>query len=295
LIVGETGTGKELCARAIHHLSPRADHPFVPVNCGAIPVDLVENELFGHESGAYTSANTSVTGLVQQAEGGTLFLDEIDCLPPSAQVKLLRFLQDKEFRPLGGQKVRKADLRVVAATNAEPHEAVEKGRMRQDLYYRLSGLTLNLPPLRKRVGDVPLLARHFEAKFTEEFAKPSKEFAPAAMQKLLSYPWPGNVRELENVVQATVILCEHSAIQPEDIRLRSSAGSHTPETFRAFKARTIAELERSYFCSLLAAHHGNVTKAAAAAGIARQAAQHLMRKHRLTADQWRSHAPEGVP
>src|SRR5215813_11685330 len=168
LIEGETGTGKELYARAIHYCSPRAARPFVPVNCGAIPVELIENELFGHQRGAFTGATSLQKGLIEEATGGTLFLDEIDCLPALAQVKLLRFLQEKEYRPLGSTKLRRADVRIIAASNVNLEEALASGKLRQDLYYRLNILSLTLAPLRERRDDIPLLARHFARKYTSE-------------------------------------------------------------------------------------------------------------------------------
>src|SRR5262245_26581914 len=168
LISGETGTGKEMCARAIHYLSSRKSKPFVPVNCGAIPTELVENELFGHDRGAFTGANTAKAGLIEEAEGGTLFLDEIDCLPAMAQVKLLRFLQEKEYRRLGSAKTRHSDVRVIAASNAPLEEALRSGRIRQDLYYRLNVVSISLPPLRERRQDIPILAHHFLTKFAAE-------------------------------------------------------------------------------------------------------------------------------
>src|SRR5215813_1684731 len=182
LITGETGTGKEMFARAIHYLSPRSDKPFVPVNCGAIPVDLVENELFGHERGAFTGAHTAHAGLIEEAEGGTLFLDEIDSLPLLAQVKLLRFLQSKEYRPLGGTKTLKADVRIIAATNANLEEALKAGKIRQDLYYRLNVIPIRLPSLRDRLEDIPLLAKHFLARYAGEFNKPVTGFSPGAIE-----------------------------------------------------------------------------------------------------------------
>src|SRR6185503_17096456 len=169
LIVGETGTGKELYARAIHYGSARAGHPFMPVNCGAIPAELVENELFGHIRGAFTSASSLQVGLIEEANGGTLFLDEIDCLPVHAQVKLLRFLQEKEYRPLGSAKMRRANVRVIAASNLNLEDAVDTGKVRQDLFYRLNIISLTLPPLRDRREDIPLLARHFLGKYSREF------------------------------------------------------------------------------------------------------------------------------
>ena len=209
-ITGETGTGKELCARAIHYLSPRSRSPFMPINCGAIPVDLVENELFGHEKGAFTGASETRTGLIAEAEGGTIFLDEIDCLPLAAQVKLLRFLQEKEYRPLGSKKMKKADVRLLAAMNIDPQEAVAAGRLRQDLYYRLNVIPLVIPPLRERREDIPLLARHFLLKYAVQFNKPMADFSAEAMQLLQLYDWPGNVRELEHHVERAVVLSDRA-------------------------------------------------------------------------------------
>ena len=194
LISGETGTGKELCARAVHYLSPRADKPFVPVNCGAIPVELVENELFGHERGAYTGAHMAHAGLLKQAEGGTLFLDEIDWLPHLAQVKLLRFLQEKEYRPLGSTAVCTADVRIIAASNTDFRLSVATGKMRADLFYRLNVITLNLPALRERPEDIPLLVRHFLQKYAREFDKQMIEMPVEVMQALTLHHWTGNVR-----------------------------------------------------------------------------------------------------
>jgi DNA-binding NtrC family response regulator len=201
LLLGETGTGKELYARAIHYLSPRSGKPFVPVNCGAIPTELVENELFGHEREAFTGALTSRVGLIHEADGGTLFLDEVDCLPLLAQSKLLRFLQDREYRPLGGLKMRQASVRIIAATNADLDAAVEQGTVRRDLYYRLNTISLLLPPLRERRDDIPLLATHFMDRFAAEFNRSISGFSLEAMAMLLEYHWPGNVRELEHIVE----------------------------------------------------------------------------------------------
>jgi len=219
LISGETGTGKEVCARAIHYLSPRAQKPFVPVNCGAIPVELVENELFGHERGAFTDASAVQHGLIREAEGGTLFLDEIDCLPLLAQVKLLRFLQERQYRSLGSTKTQQADVRVIAATNIDLEEAVRTGKLRRDLYYRLNTIPLMLPPLRQRREDIPLLARYFLVKYAAEFNTPVAEFSADAIQKLVLYEWPGNVRELEHIVERTVILAERAVVHATDIIL----------------------------------------------------------------------------
>ncbi len=280
LISGETGTGKEMCARAIHYLSPRSSGPFVPVNCGAIPFELVENELFGHERGAFTGAISAKAGLIQEAENGTLFLDEIDCLPPMAQVKLLRFLQEREYRRLGSSKTRHADVRVIAASNTPFEEAVRTGRMRQDLYYRLNVFSLSLPPLRERREDVPLLADHFVAKYTNDEKQIS--ISPQAMQKLMFYDWPGNVREMEHTIERAVMFCESSTLQPDHISLPSSISPQPEESFQQTKAKVIAQFERDYIQNLLVSHHGNISKAAAAARKNRRAFWELIRKHKMS-------------
>lgn len=291
LILGETGTGKELCARAIHYLSPRAGKPFVPVNCGAIPLDLVENELFGHEREAFTGAATSRLGLIHEAGGGTLFMDEIDCLPLLAQVKLLRFLQEKEYRPLGSMKIRQADVRVIAATNADLEDALGKGRLRQDLYYRLNVIPLVLPPLRERREDIPLLVNHFLAKYKEEFDKKIAHLSQDAMQMLLVYEWPGNVRELEHVIERAVVMCEQGVIGAEDIYLpRAQTRAAAAASFREMKAGMIAQFERTYINGLLRAHDGNISKAARAAQKDPRALRQLMRKHSIDGRNFRSGA-----
>ena len=281
LIAGETGTGKEICARAIHCLSPRVSQPFVAVNCGAIPAELVENELFGHAPGAFTSAISSTQGLIREADGGTLFLDEIDSLPLSSQVKLLRFLQDREFRPLGSQKTFKADLRIIAAANVNLEEAARAGRFRQDLYYRLNVVTISLPPLRLRQGDIPLLARYFVAKFTTRVGKSSKTITPAAMQKLALYHWPGNVRELENVIERSIVLSENASIEGDRVVLPQSAAATGNDSFQALKAIAIAEFEHKYIGQLLGSYEGNITKAAQAAGKDRRGLQRMIKKYNL--------------
>ena len=281
LISGETGTGKEVFARAIHYLSPRAHKPFIPVNCGAIPTDLVENELFGHERGAFTGALNRGVGRFEQAAGGTLFLDEIDCLPLLAQVKLLRFLQEKEYRPLGSTKTCRADVRVIAATNCGPEAAVEAGKLRQDLYYRLNVIPLVLPPLRDRREDIPLLARHFLAKYATEFDKGVKDFSAETIRRLVSYDWPGNVRELEHVVVRAVVLCTQSRIRDEDIFLPMRAAAAAQESFRGAKSRIIAEFEKSYVERALLMNHGNISRAARAAKKSRRAFWELIRKHQI--------------
>lgn len=281
LIFGETGTGKEVCARAIHYLSPQANKSFVPINCGAIPVELVENELFGHQGGAFTGAKASQQGLIEEANGGALFLDEVDCLPMLAQVKLLRFLHDGEYRPLGSTKVRRAVVRIIAATNVDLEKAVDTGKMRRDLYYRLNIVQLTLPPLRDRAEDIPLLARHFLASYASEFGKKVVDFAPEALQRLGAHDWPGNVRELEHVVQRAVVLSEHNVIQSSDFSLPCAPSAPPNESLREAKARVVGQFERSYIKSLLLAYKGNITRAARAAGKNRRAFWQLIRKYRI--------------
>ena len=283
LILGETGTGKEIFARAIHYRSQRSSKPFIPVNCGAIPVDLLENEFFGHEAGAFTSANSPRRGVIKEADGGTLFLDEVDCLPPFAQVKLLRFLQDGQFRPLGSASTHTADVRVIAASNTNFAEALESGRFRRDLYYRLNVLSLTLPPLRERDEDLFLLARYFLSKYRDKFEVEVREFSPEALFKLSYHTWPGNVRELENVVQRAIVLADHELVREEDIRTENTDEKPEAQTFRQLKAKAVEHFERTYLRRLLTVHKGNITKAAYAAGKDRRAFWELMRKHHIIA------------
>ena len=280
LVLGETGTGKEICARSIHYLSPRAAAPFVPVNCGAIPVDLVESELFGHEAGAYTGANSAAAGLVREADGGTLFLDEVDCLPLSSQVKLLRFLQEKEFRPVGGRKQARADVRMVAASNVSLAAAVRAGRFRPDLYYRLNVLRLVLPPLRERREDIPVLARHFLAKYSAQFGKAVSGLSAGTLASLMLHDWPGNIRELENAIERAVVLAEGSIIRTGEIVLETETPP-AERSFRHLKARAVAQFERAYLEAVLRENNGNISAAARAAEKNRRAFWALLRKHQL--------------
>jgi DNA-binding NtrC family response regulator len=290
LITGETGTGKEMFARAIHYLSPRSDKPFVPVNCGAIPVELVENELFGHERGAFTGANTAHAGLVEEAEGGTLFLDEIDSLPLLAQVKLLRFLQDKEFRRLGSSKPRHADIRTIVASNAVLEDSVQKGRLRQDLYYRLNVVSITLPSLRERTEDIPCLVDHFIKKHSGGLHQEITSVSPAALQKLMLYSWPGNVRELEHTIERAVIFCESSQLSESDIVLPVGKVKGA-DSFQQAKAKIIEQFEREYIQRLLVSCNGNISRAAQAAKKNRRAFWELMRKHRIDVQNLKVSAP----
>jgi two-component system, NtrC family, response regulator GlrR len=288
LIIGETGTGKELYARAIHYGSARAGKPFMPVNCGAIPVELVENELFGHTRGAFTSASTLQVGLIEEANGGTLFLDEIDCLPIFAQVKLLRFLQEKEYRPLGSPKMRRADVRIIAASNVNLPDAVDAGKVRQDLFYRLNIISLNLPPLRDRCDDIPLLTRHFLTKYTRESQKRITRLSDEALHLLMTHSWPGNVRELEHVIERAVVLCQSEVIHHHDVLLTNSSLTERRESLQEAKAKEIARFEKSYIQGVLSICRGNITKAAQVAQKNRRAFWQLIQKHGIDVQRFKS-------
>ena len=282
LLVGATGTGKELCARAIHYLSARAHKPFVPFNCGSVPPELFENELFGHESGAYTDARHPHRGLISEAEGGTLFLDEVDSLPMASQIKLLRFLQDRQYRPLGGA-YRRADIRVIAATNNNLQSLMQSGSFREDLFYRLKVVSLHLPSLQERREDILPLALHFLKLSAQEYKRPAKELSAGAIQKLTSYNWPGNVRELENVIRQAVVLARGPILRARDLELTCQV---TPtQTFtkslKASKARLIEEFERTYLEEALVACAGNISEAARQAGKDRRTFFALLKKYDL--------------
>ena len=274
VIYGESGTGKELVARSIHQLSRRADKPFVPVNCGALPETLLESELFGYKRGAFTDATTDYPGLVVEANRGTLFLDEVGEMSPKVQVKLLRFLQDKEVRALGSTKSVRADVRIISATNRDLMAAIGEGDFREDLYYRLNIVPIRIPPLRERREDIPLLANHFLRKFAEEFGKDVREISPLALQKLVGYHWPGNVRELENKIQQVVVMAQSTVILPEHI----DAPDHL-STYKSEKKKIVDEFEVSYVTKMLALHDGNISRAARAAGMDRKNFWQLMKKH----------------
>jgi len=289
LILGETGTGKEVCAQAVHYLSARASRPWVAVNCGAIPLDLVESELFGHVRGAYTTAHTSREGLVAEAEGGTLFLDDIDCLPLSAQAKLLRFLQEREYRMVGANRVRHADVRVIAACNRNLSELAARGAFRPDLYFRLNVLTLTLPPLRERRDDIPALAAHFVTELARKLDRRAFPLSPGALRKLLAHDWPGNVRELQHVIERALLMSNGPTLSAEDVDIAGVDASRIDDaSFRAAKARLIEQFERSYIEHLLASYRGNVTHAALEAKKNRRAFFALIRKHRIEPQRFRT-------
>jgi DNA-binding NtrC family response regulator len=281
LISGESGTGKELFARAIHYLSPRADRPFVPVNCGALPENLVESEIFGHKRGAFTGAADDRGGLIREAEGGTLFLDEIDCLTPQAQVKLLRFLQDGEYRSVGSGQIRHANIRVIAAANADFKQILSLGKFREDLFYRLSVLTLTLPPLRERPGDILLLTRDFLEKQAAIMNIQAKNISLAALNRLVVHPWPGNVRELHNVLMRAIVLSDRHEIELSDLNLPEDGHAIEDQSFQTMKSRIVWRFEHDFLKSVLHAHRGNITRAAFAAKKNRRAFWQLLRKHGL--------------
>ncbi len=287
LVFGKTGTGKELFARAIHQLSPRAHKPFIAVNCGAIPVDLAENELFGHEQGAFTGASRSHPGVIQEADGGTLFLDEIAGLHPLIQVKLLRFLQEKEYRPLGSTKARSVDVRVIGAANVDLEQLVAAGKFRADLFYRLHILSFQLPPLAERRDDIPLLAFHFLAKYSSRFSRPITSFSTGSMQKLMRYDWPGNVRELEYSIERSVVFCQGTVIQETEIFLPGYDSTAPQGSFKEAKAAQIAQFEKAYLLDVLSSCNGNITQAARTARKNRRAFWQLVRKHRIDVTQFK--------
>ncbi|MBI4873168.1 MAG: sigma-54-dependent Fis family transcriptional regulator [Acidobacteria bacterium] len=282
LISGETGTGKELLARAIHYNSVRRGKPFVPVNCGALPDALFENEMFGHARGAFTGAGSAEKGLLAAADGGTVFLDEVGTLSAAAQIKLLRFLQDHEYRPLGSTERVVADVRIVAATNTDLQVQVQAGHLREDLFHRLNVLTLHMPALRERREDIPPLAEHMLARYERQYGRQGLHFSRAALEKLKAYSWPGNVRELEGVIQRAMILSFRRVLESADLQLPGqAAGPALDGTFGGSKRRVVEEFERAYVIRALAEHGGNVSRAALAAGKDRRAFQRLIRKYSL--------------
>ena len=285
LLTGETGTGKELCARAIHYLSSRRAGPFIPVNCSAIPTELFENELFGHERGAFTGAFQTHRGLIAEADGGTLFLDEIDSLPTLAQVKLLRFLQDRQYKPLGAVRYRQVNTRLVAASNQDLRGQVQKQAFRSDLYFRLKIVSLSLPPLRTRREDIPILAEHFLKKAIEAYRVRPTRFSQEALLKLCSYDWPGNVRELENLICQSAILTEADVIRVQDLGLgteEEEARLSNREPFQLAKARVVEAFESDYLRQVLVANEGNISRAAREAQKDRRTFFALLKKHGLT-------------
>jgi Nif-specific regulatory protein len=267
LICGESGTGKELVARAIHQNSPRADQPFVAINCAAITETLLESELFGHERGAFTGAVTQKKGQLEVADGGTVFLDEIAELSPALQAKLLRVLQERDFLRVGGTRPVRLDIRVIAATNQELPTAVREGRFRQDLYYRLNVVCLTVPPLRERREDIPLLARYFAAKYGERCKRRIQGVSPEAIACLVRYDWPGNVRELENAIERAIVTGSSEFILPEDLpEIVLETGSAAGDSATGYH-EAVRKLKKQLILSAVEQTGGNFTEAAKLLGV----------------------------
>jgi two-component system, NtrC family, response regulator GlrR len=291
LLLGETGTGKELFARAIHYLGGRKNRPFVPVNCGAIQDTLFENEMFGHVRGAFTDARDEKPGLLAHAESGTIFLDEVDCLSASAQVKVLRVLQEREYRPVGSTRSQKADVRIIAATNSDLRLRVQRQMFREDLFHRLNVLRVFIPPLRDRSIDVVVLARTFVRDFARQYQRPPLALNDDAYAAIERYHWPGNVREMQAVLERAVLLACGGTITAADLDLPglAPAAAEAPSMQRA-KAHAIELFEHDYLRQVMLRCAGNVSLAARIAGKERRSFQRLLRKHNLTGAEFREGA-----
>jgi DNA-binding NtrC family response regulator len=273
LLAGESGVGKDMIARAIHQHSPRKDRPFVKINCTAIPENLMESELFGYEKGAFTGANISKPGKFEQADTGTVFLDEIGDVPAAIQVKLLRVLQERDFERLGSNKTQHTDVRVVAATNVDLRAALEQGTFREDLYYRLNVVPIDIPPLRERKDDIPYLVEHFAKKY-------NGEISDGALDRLMSYHWPGNVRELENVIERSILLARGPRVEAEDIKIETGAGRARTTVSAADgflpEGMTLDEYEQSIIKEGLKRANGNKSQAARLLGLSRNALRYRL-------------------
>lgn len=284
LITGETGTGKELTARALHHLSPRKLRPFIVVDCTALPESLFESEVFGYERGAFTGADRSKPGLLKEADQGTIFFDEISEMPPSGQAKLLRFLSEGTFRPLGSNRTVRVDVRVICATNRDLREEVKKGRFREDLFHRINVAEINLPPLRKRKEDIPLLCLHFIERYNQKFGKEVRGVSNRVKKIFADYDWPGNVRELEKVIERGVMLATDNFIDvqhlPEAL-IKASQGEMVEDRPYPYTHLTLAEIEKKHLVEVLRAADFNKQKAAKMLGITRPALYRKLRKHGL--------------
>lgn len=286
LILGETGTGKEYLARSLHYQSPRANGPFVKVSCAALPESLLESELFGHEKGSFTGAIARRAGRFELADGGTLFLDEIGDTSLPTQVKLLRVLQEKQFERLGGTETLAVDVRIIAATNRNLKEAIAEKSFREDLYYRLNVVTINLPPLRDRREDIPDLVRHFVRKYNDETGKQIQDVSPEGLVMLQNYPWPGNIRELENCMERAVIFCHGKTILPQHLLLseESVPAEAAPAAAPERKLTSLREIEQDHIEFVLRECENNQSKAASILGIDRKTLRNKVRDYGLGTD-----------
>jgi DNA-binding NtrC family response regulator len=296
LITGESGTGKELAARAVHHLSTRAKGPFVAVNCPTLPENILESELFGYKKGAFTHATQNKIGLFQEANGGSIFLDEIGDISPAIQTKLLRVLQEKEIKPLGDTKSIRVDVRIIASTNQDLAAKIKSGKFREDVYYRLNVLPVEMPPLRNRTEDIPLIANFLVVKHCAKMNKPLKQISPALMDRLMDIEWVGNIRELENAVVRGILFTKSDEIRLSDVRLPNSQTRTCVEfetdltaiTYKEAKERILSDFSRQYVGNLLTACNGNITQASLKSGMKRQALQQIMRRYRINPDDYRN-------
>jgi transcriptional regulator with PAS, ATPase and Fis domain len=279
LITGESGTGKELIAQAIHYNSPRANNRFVALNCGALPDNILESELFGYRKGAFTGATENRRGLLEEANGGTLFLDEVGNLPLNVQMTLLRFLQEHEFMRVGDREPTRVDVRIISATNSDLKEAVEQGQFRDDLYYRLNVINLHLPPLRERKEDIPLLVTRFIGEQNEKFGTEVKGLTPEAIAAINNYPWPGNIRQLRNVIEAAMTLATDAYIGLPILAQFIEVEGDFPTVSEADYASALARFETEYLNRLLRKHGSNVEAAAAEAGMNMATIYRKLKKH----------------
>ena len=279
LIQGENGTGKELIANAIHYNSTRVKGPFIKINCAAIPKDLIESELFGYKKGAFTGATTDKVGLFEMAESGSLLLDEIGEMPPYLQTKLLRVLQEREYRPIGSDRLVHVDFRLICATNIDLDVALREGKLREDLYFRINTITLRVPPLRERSEDIPLLCNHFLSKFNQRYQKSVRSISPAAYHLLIRNRWPGNVRELENAIERAVLVCKTMEITPNDLPESIREEGSTSQEFTIPPHRTLAEIEKMAIQQTLQRTNWNKQEAAQILGLYRPTLYSKMKKH----------------
>src|SRR5258705_4970564 len=279
LIQGENGTGKELIANAIHYNSNRVKGPFIKINCAAIPKDLIESELFGYKKGAFTGANTDKVGLFEMAESGSLLLDEIGEMPPYLQTKLLRVLQEREYRPIGSDRLVQGDVRPIFPTNIDLETLLRVGEVREDLYFRINTITLRVPPVRERSEDIPLLCNHFLSKFNQRYQKNVKSISPAAYHLLIRNRWPGNVRELENAIERAVLVCKTGEIQPNDLPETIREEGSPAQEFTIPPHRTLAEIEKMAIVQTLQRTNWNKQEAAQILGLYRPTPYSQMKKH----------------